>query len=726
MNTTDICRVCMEDDCDTFKSLFNSIPNFSVVPSVIIVECTGISVSKDDGLPEVVCTECLDALQGAYKIREKCRKTDRKLRKILNLANKCQTSSTAVSNTGYKGDCEAVVNQIDVQQEPLPIETIALEIPMLVIKSEVIPVTPESASEKDEASSNLDLNTESITPSDSVNEYKTSIPEPLPKSQNDSNNVELNEILLKQEETQDVPNYETEYLVEDVKVSTDLPENSNIFITPSVVDEQGDVNPDEEPQLTHIDDCEPHEECGSENMEVEALEELEYEEFEAIDEEFETEETLEAPDAAICCGCPMEFSSKTELEEHSKLVHLPERAKHSDTLQAWHMCDVCHKPHSSAKALNYHKRARVSRRMRTCAGCQLVLNSVRRKKYHEQLHRLLPENFTVHCCGCDQVVLFKQLGAHAEQIHHNEALNVLKSPTASKFVCEVCFLDCGFKQRLDNHQAKQEIPEIVLQKPTPLEDDFSAPVVDFDGKQRFVCDICEKNFSTKGNLKAHRSLHITSKKPFKCDLCNKAFSKKCNYKVHMLRIHSTENQFPCPECDKEFKCASNLKTHMRVHTKEKPYLCDFCPKAFGYLSDKRRHEVGHSGNYPFKCDLCGKPYSRKTLLNKHKNNCMIRMSRKSQITGTKDEIMPEVSDLPNESAAARDLEPNGPAHECDLCEDWFSTMEELADHHASVHIQTLDEGSYDAEVEIDIDHVHRQVHQPYHLAARRPNRPAEH
>ncbi|XP_065078628.1 zinc finger protein 229-like [Ochlerotatus camptorhynchus] len=687
MDTTDICRVCMEDDGDTFSSLFISTTGCTVTPSVMMIDCAGIAVDKSDGLPEMVCSECLSSLKVAYKIREKCRKTDRKLRKILNLVHKNQITLNPASNSDEKAGCEVIPGNINIsEQSPLNEESDLLEEPALDIKSE-LQITSPSMREELYDLPNLDQ-------ADSEANYPTA-ESPDPSSNQETvgsthTNPELTEsplILVKQEEVQQtVPINKQKYLVEETSEPAAYSKHSK-----ASTKEYEDKHAEEDTYFpSNCNEGSNNDEEQSVNMEVEVLEDDEYEDYEAIDEDFETGDFDAASsliESSVCCGCSMEFRTRAELDDHSKSIHLPEKDKDT-ALQDWYMCNICFKKHSSLKALNYHKTNRVNRRMRTCNCCKLVLNSVRKKRHHEQLHKLLPEDFEINCCGCDQVVPFKQLGSHAEQIHKNT-----NQPNVSRFICEVCFLDCGFKQRLDNHQSKQDIPQVVVRKQTQPEDKFTAPVADIDGKQRFICDICEKNFSTKGNLKSHRSLHGASDKPFKCAVCEKDFSKKSNYNVHMLRAHSVESSFPCSECNKSFKCATNLKTHMRVHTKEKPYRCEFCQKAFGYLSDKRRHEIGHSGNYPYKCSLCGKPYTRKTLLNRHFKSCRKRVG-KTTVT----EIKAEVLDQPGEDVTDFKTKP---MLTCDLCDDWFSTMEELADHHADIHIQTLDEGTYDAEVEIE-------------------------
>ena len=47
------------------------------------------------------------------------------------------------------------------------------------------------------------------------------------------------------------------------------------------------------------------------------------------------------------------------------------------------------------------------------------------------------------------------------------------------------------------------------------------------------CPICGKEFSQKGNVRAHMLLH-TGEKPFRCEVCGKQFTQKGNKKAHVL------------------------------------------------------------------------------------------------------------------------------------------------------------------------------------------------
>ena len=63
-----------------------------------------------------------------------------------------------------------------------------------------------------------------------------------------------------------------------------------------------------------------------------------------------------------------------------------------------------------------------------------------------------------------------------------------------------------------------------------------------------------------------------------CDVCEKVFSRRGDLLKHVKADHDKIKPFVCNECERKFSESGTLKRHMRTHTKEKPFQCSLCNK----------------------------------------------------------------------------------------------------------------------------------------------------
>ncbi|XP_072938967.1 uncharacterized protein [Epargyreus clarus] len=87
-----ICRMCLEEG--VLSSIFTR--NFNLSLSDMIEYCTNIKISKNDGLPEQMCSNCVYKLGVAYHFKQTCESADIRLRQYLGLQPALRCSDAAV------------------------------------------------------------------------------------------------------------------------------------------------------------------------------------------------------------------------------------------------------------------------------------------------------------------------------------------------------------------------------------------------------------------------------------------------------------------------------------------------------------------------------------------------------------------------------------------------------------------------------------------------------
>ncbi|XP_062605360.1 zinc finger and BTB domain-containing protein 17-like isoform X2 [Saccostrea cucullata] len=133
-----------------------------------------------------------------------------------------------------------------------------------------------------------------------------------------------------------------------------------------------------------------------------------------------------------------------------------------------------------------------------------------------------------------------------------------------EFTCNICQKTFSEKQDLRNHK-------------------FAA----HGSKRKFTCEECGRNFNHLSTLESHRKVHTGVDRSYVCEICGKRFPTRNT--LRHARMHSQTRECKCPYCDKSFNEKDQLQKHLRLHTGEKPYKCRHCPKAFNHNVSLKAH-----------------------------------------------------------------------------------------------------------------------------------------
>lgn len=171
--------------------------------------------------------------------------------------------------------------------------------------------------------------------------------------------------------------------------------------------------------------------------------------------------------------------------------------------------------------------------------------------------------------------------------------DVEQTTTTSGFRCELCNKVYTMKKNMKAHMKSHFVPRL------------------------YHCDMCSEVFFDAASLQHHMIDH-TGKKVHECAACHKLYARKTTLMVHM-RLHTNDTLFKCSICGKVNGTKFDLECHMRTHTGEKPFRCILCDNlpSFATRSSLRRHLRIHSGEKPYSCDTCQKRFARKDQYKKH-------------------------------------------------------------------------------------------------------------
>lgn len=135
-------------------------------------------------------------------------------------------------------------------------------------------------------------------------------------------------------------------------------------------------------------------------------------------------------------------------------------------------------------------------------------------------------------------------------------------------------------------------------------------------QEEWICDICNRSFTTKQIMQRHRIAFHDQNKDFKCDQCDMWFSSSNNHELikHVNDVHNGFKKFICDYlgCNKEFSRRDALKRHRQTHETQKAKVV---------IQQTVSRQVGQPQPLPYyNCFDCGLVFRYQTSLILHLKN----------------------------------------------------------------------------------------------------------
>lgn len=325
-----------------------------------------------------------------------------------------------------------------------------------------------------------------------------------------------------------------------------------------------------------------------------------------------------------CDVCGRRFTLKGNLMQHFR-THTPEKQ---------YACTICEKNYAQKDSLHRHIRAHFGEKPFECTTCGKRFTL----KGDLSRHVLIHSGVKPHSCKfCGrQFALKGNLTQHVRthvrmqaKVSESSSNAFVKNQVETQVICDLSFshVQKTFTS-VPNSASSPKLPHIIttaasspnpyIQASSPSESNHQSPSAGLSfcsecsktfpspeslhehvqliheqstrlASNRYLCNICQKEFCLKGDLTRHLNSH-NGIKPYECEHCNKTFTLKSNLRQH-LTTHQVDKNFACPMCSKSFGNRRNLNLHLRRHEQARAnFTCTKCGRSFLAKSDHFFHE----------------------------------------------------------------------------------------------------------------------------------------
>lgn len=554
-----LCRVCLANRSEMF-SVFSELDDRSVIASIITLS-TAVQIQEDDGLPENICSDCVEEVKFVAGFIEKARQSDRVLRNTFKTEIKVEEGE------------QLYALEIDLLDPPKK----------SVSKVEVIDDEEFAANyhdEKDESNDGNDSDYEGEQDSGSDEDYK------LEKQTKRRKTSELNFV-----DANDVPSSDSDSETKPKRKKRSSTKDASLSMP--ISDELDEV---EKETFTVIEIADKFLCCTCFKL-------------------FNTEEELTAhgkvvheakrsPNLSkkhVCKRCFRRYASKVALKAHLRQV---------SSITKVYDCRHCQARYASPLKRHQHAHNHPP--------------FVQKSTVIVALNPMEAVDCGKICCaqGCNEVFdTEEQLLAHSEVAHIPNKVQASLNPDPKRPVqCVICYRRFIDEKGLKSHQQRPYMPKrhvcpICGLKFGTIGECKRHEMEHLSTEKVFKCDQCPKAYTHMEQLKAHSKRH-TATREFMCNICGQSYLQRHNLQAHMLK-HEGKMPFECDVCQKAFRVKAKMIYHKRVHSGERPFPCRYCEQAFADSTNRLRHEMSHTGLKPYKCDHCEKTFITKRLRRDH-------------------------------------------------------------------------------------------------------------
>ncbi|XP_067636281.1 gastrula zinc finger protein XlCGF58.1-like isoform X2 [Eurosta solidaginis] len=546
-------------------------------------DCTQLKATSEDGLPNILCVNCVQSLQQAYLFRQKAHRSDQELKMVLALRSKEEGQPEVLE------DIEAATfiddhRYFDMTQDS---KGAALD-PLSVSTNKEYSLAIKSSRRSREGNPV----TSAVASASTISEDCLQSASAMRKSRRKSR-------IVKEKVQVELSYNKFEDSCED-ELDDDKEENCSKYET-------------KRKKHYNCDSCEYK--CIQKN-------DLKKHVFELH------------KDTILCHKCSKVFELQVDMEMHKQLVHDTDInmccpwCSNSELMKKGVLAKHLQKNHTSVY-LKYFPRLRVLERGEDvpfqCERCQKAFSSIYELADHIQEHRF-------YCLVCP--MSFRKVNTYKEHLKrkHNSSITILKSNLSSsgglaesrEFIRQKSVRLHEQKIHGKENPPRKECP--ICQKEV-YEHYLQTHIARVHTSERkYSCDICGNSYKTCTLLSYHKKAHFDGK--FVCNVCNRRFVRPNQLQVHM-RVHTGEKPYGCHLCEQRFRNKALLNYHLQRHAGIKR-RCNVCGKEYNRVDDLRTHSYKHTG-MPYTCPTCDYGCTKRIKLRTH-------LQKKHNQVLTEDEI----------------------------------------------------------------------------------------